>query len=226
MDMSKRLSSEPDPMVSAAAARLYSERVGYRFIKRAFDIAFSAGALVISSPIIGVTAIAIKIDSPGPVIFCQQRVGKDGKPFIMYKLRSMIANADDIVDDMQDLNEKDGPVFKITNDPRMTRVGKFIRKVSIDEIVQFVNVLKGEMSLVGPRPPLPKEVEQYSPRDMQRLLVKPGITCFWQTTPNRDSVPFNEWVNLDLKYILTCGPFTDLKIIGRTVRVVFNGEGN
>ncbi|MCC6102764.1 MAG: exopolysaccharide biosynthesis polyprenyl glycosylphosphotransferase [Atopobium sp.] len=208
-----------------AAGRLAS-RYGYRFAKRLFDIVFSLLVLVLLSWLYAVVAIAIKRDSEGPVFFKQERVGKDGKTFKMYKFRSMYVDAEERLKDLQDLNEKDGPVFKIKDDPRITRVGHFIRKTSIDELPQFINVLKGDMSIVGPRPALPREVSQYTPYQRERLLVKPGITCFWQTRRNRDDISFDEWVGLDLLYIKKCSMLTDLKLIVQTVGVVLTAQGN
>lgn len=208
------------------AAQRLALRYGYRVAKRLFDIMFSLLVLVLLSWVYAAVAIAIKHDSEGPVFFNQERVGKDGKTFKMYKFRSMYADAEERLKDLQDLNEKDGPVFKIKDDPRITHVGHFIRKTSIDELPQFINVLKGDMSIVGPRPALPREVCQYTPYQRERLLVKPGITCFWQTRRNRDSISFDEWVGLDLLYIKKCSVFTDLKLIIQTIGVVLTAQGN
>lgn len=208
------------------AAQRLASRYGYRVAKRLFDIMFSLLVLVLLSWVFAAVAIAIKHDSEGPVFFNQERVGKDGKTFKMYKFRSMYVDAEERLKDLQDLNEKDGPVFKIKDDPRITHVGHFIRKTSIDELPQFINVLKGDMSIVGPRPALPREVRQYTPYQKERLLVKPGITCFWQTRRNRDSISFDEWVGLDLLYIKKCSVLTDLKLIIQTVGVVLTAQGN
>ena len=205
------------------AAQRLASRYGYRVAKRLFDIMFR---LVLLSWVFAAVAIAIKHDSEGPVFFNQERVGKDGKTFKMYKFRSMYVDAEERLKDLQDLNEKDGPVFKIKDDPRITHVGHFIRKTSIDELPQFINVLKGDMSIVGPRPALPREVRQYTPYQQERLLVKPGITCFWQTRRNRDDISFDEWVGLDLLYIKKCSVLTDLKLILQTVGVVLTAQGN
>lgn len=144
----------------------------------------------------------------------------------MYKFRSMVPDAEERLSELYELNEKDGPVFKIEHDPRVTGVGKWLRKLSLDELPQFANVLKGDMSVVGPRPALPEEVAAYSGRQRQRLLVKPGITCFWQTRVNRDAIGFDEWVDLDLLYIKRCGALTDLKLIVQTVGVVLTAQGS
>ena len=199
----------------------------YRGFKRLFDIVFSLAIIVFLSPLFIATAIAIKIDDPeGPVFFKQERVGRYGKTFKMYKFRSMVADAEARLKDLQDLNEKDGPVFKIREDPRITRVGKFIRKTSIDEFPQFFNVLLGQMSVVGPRPALPKEVAQYNDYQRQRLLMKPGITCYWQTRRNRDSITFDEWIDLDLLYIRKCSVWSDFKLIIQTIGVVLTMQGS
>lgn len=219
-------SPDPDPAVTAAAERL-RRRIVYRLLKRAFDIVFSAAALVCLSWLYLIVAIAIKLDDPaGPVFFVQERVGRNGKRFRMWKFRSMCSDAEAKLAALQAQNEKDGPVFKIAEDPRVTRVGRFIRKTSIDELPQFANVLLGHMSVVGPRPALPKEVAAYTPRQRQRLLVKPGITCYWQTRRNRDAISFDEWVALDLLYIKKCSIWSDFKLITQTIGVVLTAQGS
>lgn len=216
-----------DLEAQAAAERLRTGRWAYRLVKRAFDVAFSAFVLVGFSWLFLIVAVAIKIDDPkGPVFFAQERVGRDGKTFRMYKFRSMCADAEQRLAELQDLNEKDGPVFKIANDPRITRVGRVIRKLSIDELPQFINVLVGDMSLVGPRPPLPKEVAECTPRQAQRLSIRGGLTCYWQTRRNRDSISFDEWVDLDLIYIKQCSVWADVKLIVQTVGVVLTAQGS
>jgi lipopolysaccharide/colanic/teichoic acid biosynthesis glycosyltransferase len=169
-------------------------------------------------------AIAIKRDSPGPVIFKQQRVGKDGKTFTMYKFRTMVVNAEEILDELLSKNEADGPVFKIKEDPRVTKSGKWLRKTSIDELPQLWNVLKGDMSLVGPRPPLEREVVQYDNYQRQRLSVKPGITCYWQVS-GRSNTTFDEWVELDIKYIQEQSLWTDIKLLFKTIGAVLRKDG-
>ncbi len=217
----------PDPETTIAVACLREGRVGYRFVKRAFDIAFSGSILILFSWLFLLTAIAIKIDDPsGPVFFGQDRVGRDGKRFRMWKFRSMCADAEAKLAELQAKNEKDGPVFKMADDPRITRVGHLIRKTSIDELPQFLNVFKGDMTVVGPRPALPKEVEEYTPRQEQRLLVKPGMTCFWQTRRNRDAISFDEWVELDLLYIKKCSVWADIKLVVQTIGVVLTAQGS
>ena len=198
---------------------------GYCKVKRAFDVVSSLCAMVVLSPVFLATAIAIKCEDPkGPVVFSQDRVGKDGKIFRMYKFRSMYVDAEERLKELQDLNEADGPVFKIKNDPRITKVGHFIRKYSIDELMQLVNVFKGDMSVVGPRPALPNEVVQYDDLAKQRLAVKPGLSCYWQVS-GRSNLSFEEWMQLDVKYINEMSVWTDIKIIALTVPAVLKGEG-
>ena len=218
--------TEEDAEAAAAAERLRTGRWGYRACKRVFDVVFSLFVLVFLSWLYLIIGVAIKLDNPhGPVIFSQTRVGKDGKEFRMYKFRSMVTDAETRLVDLLGRNEKSGPVFKLHDDPRVTRVGRVLRKVSLDELPQFVNVLKGDLSVVGPRPALPKEVAEYTARDRQRLLVKQGLTCFWQVQPDRDDIGFDEWVDLDLRYIRECGVATDLKLIARTVGCVLTAQG-
>ena len=202
-------------------------RWAYRLAKRAFDVVFSLLVLVCFCWLYAVIAILVKADDPkGPVIFSQDRVGRDGRVFRMHKFRSMCMDAEDRLDELQGLNEKSGPVFKIKDDPRVTRVGHWLRKLSLDELPQFWDVLKGDISIVGPRPALPKEVAQYDAYQRQRLLVKPGITCYWQTRRDRDSISFDEWVDLDLLYVRKCGVLTDLKLIIQTIGVVLTAQGS
>lgn len=193
------------------------DSVIYSTVKRFTDIVFSLMGLFILSPIMLIVIIAIKLeDLKGPVFFSQERVGYLGKKFRMYKFRSMYIDAEKRLNELQHLNEQSGPVFKIKNDPRITKVGKFIRKTSLDELPQLLNVLKGEMSIVGPRPALPSEVNQYNDYQKQRLLVKPGITCIWQVS-GRNNIGFNEWIELDLEYIKNQSFILDLKLILKTI---------
>ncbi len=201
------------------------KRYLYFFIKRVFDIIASLTGLIILSPVLLITSIAIKIEDKGPVIFSQERVGRNGKTFKMYKFRSMYTNAEEILKELKDLNEADGPVFKMKNDPRITKVGRFIRKYSIDEILQLINIIRGDMSVVGPRPALPKEVAEYDEFAKQRLLVKPGLSCYWQIS-GRSDIGFEQWMRLDVKYIKEMGILTDLKIILLTIPAVLKGEGS
>lgn len=201
------------------------ERYGYRLIKRLFDVCASFTALVLLSPMFLVVAIAIKAeDSQGKVFYSQIRVGKGGKRFRMYKFRSMVSNADELLKTLISENDVDGAMFKMKLDPRVTKVGSFIRKYSIDELPQLVNVLKGNMSLVGPRPPLEREVKEYTDYDKQRLYVKPGCTGLWQATV-RNSVGFDEMVRLDLIYVQKRSLKFDLWIIFRTVKIMFRPNG-
>lgn len=203
------------------------KRYAYRFFKRSFDVCFSALVLICFCWLYAGIAIWIKIDDPkGPVFFKQERVGKNGKRFYMHKFRSMVVDAEDKLAKLQHLNEKTGPVFKIKKDPRVTRAGYWLRKLSLDELPQFWDVLKGNISVVGPRPALPNEVDKYTDYQRQRLLVKPGITCYWQTRRDRDSITFDEWVDLDLLYIHKCGPWVDFKLIIQTVGCVLTAQGN
>ena len=192
----------------------------YRFTKRFFDILASLIGLITLSPVFLIVAIAIKIDDGGPVFYNQERIGKNGKEFKMYKFRSMKVNADQELKKLIHKNEVDGAMFKMKDDPRITRVGKFIRKTSIDEFPQLLNVLLGQMSIVGPRPPLPREVKMYTDYDWQRLYVRPGCTGLWQVTV-RNSVGFHEMVNIDLEYIQKRGFWLDIKIMFKTVKVIF-----
>ena len=203
------------------------DRIAFRFVKRTFDIVFSVTVLVLFCWLFAIIAILIKIDDPkGPVFFKQTRVGKNGKTFEMYKFRSMCVDAEEKLAKFKELNEKTGPVFKIADDPRITRVGKWLRKLSLDELPQFMNVLLSDMSIVGPRPALPAEVAAYNDYQRQRLLVKSGLTCYWQTRRNRDSITFDEWVDLDLLYIKKCSVWSDIKLIIQTVGVVLMAQGN
>ncbi|MDM8274179.1 sugar transferase [Enorma phocaeensis] len=226
VELSSGVSKGIDEETEAAAKRLRNGRLWYRFVKRVFDICFSLAVLIGLSWLFVIIAVAIKLDdSDGPVIFRQTRVGRDGREFTMYKFRSMCADAENRLAVLAASNEKDGPVFKMANDPRVTRVGRVLRKVSLDELPQFMNVLKGDISVVGPRPALPKEVARYTPRQRQRLSVKQGITCYWQTRRNRDSITFDEWVDLDLLYVKQCGFWADLKLIVQTVGCVLTAQG-
>lgn len=196
----------------------------YEKIKRFFDICISFAALVVLSPLLLVIAILIYLEDKGPVIYSQTRIGKDGRAFKLYKFRSMCVDADEKLKDLQKLNERDGPVFKIRDDPRVTKVGKFIRKTCIDELPQLVNIIKGDMSIVGPRPPLPNEVEQYNSYQKQRLLVVPGLTCYWQIQKGEETT-FDEWVELDLKYIKERSILLDFRLILLTFKVILSGKG-
>ena len=198
----------------------------YGFFKRVFDIVCSLLGLIILFVPLAIIAIVIWIDSPGASpIYRQDRVGKNGKTFKFYKFRSMVPNADKMLESLLSQNEMKGPAFKMKQDPRITRVGRFIRRTSIDELPQLWNVLKGDMSLVGPRPPLPREVAMYTEQQYQRLSVVPGLTCYWQIQPKRNTLSFDEWLSLDLKYISERNFWVDLKILFKTIGAVLGLEG-
>lgn len=197
--------------------------LGYKIIKRLFDIVFSAIALIIFSPVFLVTAIAIKMEDGGPVFFSGKRWGKDFKYFPMHKFRSMCVGAEKMTGAVITEEDKNGMAFKIKDDPRMTKMGKFVRRTSIDELPQLFNVLKGEMSLVGPRP-IQTTTTEGDPYDMQRWCVKPGITCIWQVC-GRAEVPWDEWVEMDLKYISEMSMVEDLKLLMYTVKAVLHKGG-
>ncbi len=193
-------------------------------MKRTLDIAAAGLLLAVAAPIIGVAALAIRMSSPGPIFFRQMRCGLHGRRFEMLKLRTMVQDAEQRKAELIELNEMDGPVFKIRNDPRVTPVGRWLRRWSIDELPQLWNVLRGDMSLVGPRPPVPSEVVQYATRDRRRLSMRPGLTCLWQVN-GRNEVNFEDWVRLDLEYIDTWSLARDASILARTVPAVLRGTG-
>jgi len=194
--------------------------------KRTFDIFFATLILLFFLPLMFIIAIVIVIDDPSAGPFYKQvRIGRHGNKFNMYKFRTMRANADQMVQKLASQNEMDGPVFKMKKDPRITRFGRFLRKVSLDELMQFFNVLKSDMSIVGPRPPLPKEVDQYTDYQKLRLLVTPGITCTWQIQKNRNDIPFDQWVEMDIEYIQTRSYANDLKIMLMTPVAMFTATG-
>lgn len=194
-------------------------------IKKAMDVLISLVVIVAFSPVFIIIALLIKFTSPGPVIFKQARVGLRGRPFDLYKFRTMVQNAESIKIQLAEKNEVDGPVFKIRNDPRVTSVGKFLRRTGLDELPQVFNVLKGEMSLIGPRPPLLSETKQYKRWQLRRLSVKPGLSCFWQIKPERNSIRFDKWMQLDLAYIDNWSIRLDLMILFKTVGTVFKRSG-
>lgn len=199
----------------------------YLTVKRGLDILLSAAALAVLWPVILVFMLAVVIEDPhGNPIFRQKRIGKDGRAFMMYKLRSMYTGAEKQLSFIIDQNEVNGNAFKIKNDPRITRVGRIARKYCIDEILQLLNVLKADMSLVGPRPPLPQEVAQYDEFERQRLSIRPGLTCYWQVYPHRHEISFDDWVAMDLKYIISRSLKTDIQLILKTFSVIFSGNGD
>jgi exopolysaccharide biosynthesis polyprenyl glycosylphosphotransferase len=197
--------------------------ISYAFFKRLIDIVCSFLGIIILSPILLIVAIAIKLESKGEAIFVQNRVGFRGKEFRMYKFRSMVEDAEELKDKLRGKNEMNGPMFKIKKDPRVTKVGAFIRKTSIDELPQLFNVLKGEMSLVGPRPSLPEEVKEFEPWMMERFGVKPGLTCYWQVS-GRNDIEFYDWMKLDIKYVREKSTLCDIKLIFKTFFVLFGDK--
>lgn len=202
------------------------QKRAYAFLCRSRDVVFSLLAILVLFPLMILVALLIVMDDPhGSPIFSQYRVGKNGRRFKLYKFRTMIVDAEEKLDVLLKKNEMDGPVFKIKKDPRITRIGRLLRKTSIDELPQLFNILKGEMSIVGPRPSLPREVKMYNAYQMQRLYVTPGLTCYWQIQPKRNSLTFDEWVALDIQYIQDRTFWLDWKIIFKTVGVVFTAQG-
>ena len=195
----------------------------YEICKRTIDIIGAGLGLILLSPIIAIVACAVKVTSKGPIFFSQKRVGKNGELFEMYKFRSMVVNAEELKENLEEQNEMSGPMFKIKDDPRITKVGKFIRKTSIDELPQLWNILKGDMSLVGPRPSLPKEVEQFDNWMFKRLSVRPGLTCYWQVS-GRNNIDFEDWMKLDVKYVEERNFWIDIKLIFKTVFVLFGDK--
>lgn len=212
-----------DIEIQGTYSKRYNKSSAYFFIKRIVDIIGALSGIVLMAPIMLIVAICIKLESKGPVVFSQERVGEKGKLFKMYKFRSMVINAEGLLDKLQEKNEMTGPMFKIKEDPRITKTGKFIRKTSIDELPQLFNVLKGDMSLVGPRPSLPKEVMEFTKRQKLRLVAKPGLTCYWQVS-GRNTIGFEEWMELDIKYIEERNTLTDIKLIFKTFGVLFGDE--
>ncbi len=215
---------------SRSARTVYIDKIhvthkpAYEALKRTFDIISSLLALILFSPLMLIVALAVFLQDFHNPFFAQTRLTKDGKEFKMFKFRSMCVDAEEKLSELRELNEADGPVFKIENDPRITRIGKFIRRTSMDELPQLVNILTGSMSFVGPRPPLPSEVAQYSNYQMHRLDVKSGLTCYWQCS-GRSNIGFDEWVDLDIQYIKERSLTTDLKIILKTIKAVIKKDG-
>ena len=195
----------------------------YEISKRAIDIIGAGSGLLLLSPVIAIVACAVKFTSKGPIFFSQKRVGKNGQLFDMYKFRSMVVNAEELKEKLANQNEMSGPMFKMKDDPRVTKVGKFIRKTSLDELPQLWNVLKGDMSLVGPRPSLPKEVKQFEEWMYKRLTVKPGLTCYWQVS-GRNNIDFEDWMKLDISYVEDRNLWIDIKLIFKTVFVLFGDK--
>lgn len=217
--------AQQDEVVLDRKAELYRKR-RYWVLRRGQDILFSTIALLVLWPFLLLVALVIYIDDPhGSPIFKQTRCGRNGKTFQLYKFRSMYVDAEERLEELLDENEMDGPAFKIKNDPRITRVGYILRRTSIDELPQLWNILKGDMSIVGPRPALPREVEMYDSYQRQRMYVTPGLTCYWQIQPNRNEISFEDWMALDIQYIQERNFWVDWKIIFKTVKVVLTGQG-
>ncbi|HEX9645153.1 MAG TPA: sugar transferase [Acidimicrobiia bacterium] len=208
----------------AAPGRLARAAAWKHGVKRIVDVTIAVAALVVLAPLFAAAAVAVKLTSPGPVFYSQPRVGRNGEIFAFRKFRSMYVGADEHKDNLRDLNEAQGPIFKMKRDPRVTRVGRLLRRLSLDELPQLAHVLSGKMSLVGPRPHLPEEVAEYGPLDYRRLSVKPGITCIWQVS-GRSELDFDTWVALDLEYIDRWSLWLDLKLIGKTIPAVLSGRG-
>lgn len=208
------------PRISPHPADTLYLRAGKRFL----DVVGALLALIVTSPLMLLAALLIKIESRGPILYKSTRLGWGGKPFTFLKLRSMVNDAHQKRHHVEHLNECDGPVFKISNDPRVTRVGRLLRRTSIDELPQLFNVLRGDMTLVGPRPPIPEEVRRYEPWQLKRLSVRPGLTCLWQIS-GRSRIGFQEWMRLDLEYIRHQSLAMDLKILVRTIPAVVSRDG-
>ncbi|MBI9089251.1 MAG: sugar transferase [Desulfobacterium sp.] len=212
--------------VSTMALQTTPQNEGKLFIKTLMDYGAGFFFLVLSLPLLIVISAAIKLISKGPVLYKQERLGLNGRKFMVYKFRTMVDNADELQKELMEMNEADGPVFKIKNDPRIiTWVGVLLRKTSLDELPQLINVLRGEMSLVGPRPPIPSEVGEYSIWQRRRLSMKPGLTCIWQISPRRNDLSFDDWMKMDLKYIDTWSLFNDVKLLVLTAKAVLMGSG-
>lgn len=199
-------------------------QMGQLVVKAAMDRVLAAVGVALLSPVFALIALAIKLDSPGPVLFRQVRSGLNGRRFTMYKFRTMVENAEQLKEELRRYNEMSGPVFKMAEDPRITRVGRWLRRTSLDELPQLWNVVLGQMSLVGPRPPIPEEVEQYERWQRRRLSMRPGLTCFWQIS-GRNEIDFDEWMAMDLKYIDNWSLKLDFIILGKTLPVVLGGRG-
>jgi lipopolysaccharide/colanic/teichoic acid biosynthesis glycosyltransferase len=193
--------------------------------KRLLDVVLSAFLLVLAFPLFLVLGLAVKLTSPGPVFYRWKVVGRNGRQFLGYKIRSMVVNADELKAQLENRNEMTGPVFKIAGDPRITAIGSWMRRYSLDELPQLYNVLKGDMALVGPRPPLRTEYERFTEYQKQKLAVKPGITCLWQISGRNEVSDFNEWVRLDLEYIRRWSIWLDLRILMGTLGAVLSGSG-
>lgn len=196
----------------------------YRAVKRAFDVTAALAGLGLVTPLLPFIVLLIKLETPGPVLFRQRRVGQYGRLFDCFKFRSMAVDAERVKDELRHLNEATGAAFKIKDDPRITGVGRFLRRSSLDEFPQLLNVLRGDMTIVGPRPQIPGEVADYAPTDARRLLVKPGLTCLWQVS-GRSHLDFNEWMDLDRRYVDAASAGLDFRILLRTLPAVIQRKG-
>lgn len=214
------------PQITVENTEIFYRKKPYDFFKRIIDIILSLLAIIVLSPVLILVALVIFIDDPkGSPVYVSKRVGKDGKEFTFLKFRTMQIDADKRVDELMAQNEADGPAFKIKDDPRITRVGGFLRKTCLDELMQLFNILNGTMSIVGPRPPIPREVEQYNEYQKLRLAVRPGLTCIWQVQPDKNDLSFDEWVDMDLDYIKNRSLWLDIKLIFGTFKCVLFGMG-
>lgn len=225
VDMSESLKMTSPPSKNRNEDSVYERKPIFDFVKGLFDFCASLIALVVLFPLLLIIALVIYFDDKGNPIFVQERCGKNGELFKMYKFRTMCVNAEARLAELKSQNEMDGPVFKIKNDPRITRVGKFLRSSGLDELPQLVNILKGDMSVVGPRPALPTEVEEYGEKEKIRLLIKPGLTCYWQIAPERNSITFEKWMELDRQYVQDRNVIVDLLLILKTVATVVKRQG-
>ncbi len=225
-DPGERGSAFPPPRKVMIRELKIPGKRNYWLIKRTVDIVASSLALIVLSPVFLIVAALIVLDDPkGGPFYSQYRCGRGGRLFRMHKFRSMKVGADKMLDALLKDNEMSGPAFKIKNDPRITRMGRFIRATSLDELPQLYNILKGEMTIVGPRPPLPREVEQYDEYQFQRLYVTPGLTCLWQIAPNRNDITFDRWLEMDIEYIINRSMALDIQIIFDTVKAVLRNDG-
>ena len=224
MSALETLRRPPSAAIEAALLAAPERPLWMRPVKRVLDIVVASVALIVTAPLILIAMVGIVVVDFGSPVFRQERIGRDGRSFMMFKLRTMVHGAHDLLPDLRRYSEVDGPVFKMRDDPRLHALGALLRRTSIDELPNFVNVLIGDMSVVGPRPPLPEEVAHYDAYALRRLVVKPGITCLWQIS-GRSEVSFEEWMELDNRYIDTWTPMGDIGIILRTVPAVVRGNG-
>ncbi|MDH4037630.1 MAG: sugar transferase [Candidatus Krumholzibacteria bacterium] len=216
--------SRAAPEFPAVDVMATAEPFGYRVSRRLFDLVFGFLILLLIAPVVPLLAVMIRLDSPGPILYRQTRIGQGGRRFTFLKFRSMYAGSDRKLDELAALNEQAGPIFKMRDDPRITPVGRFLRRSSLDEIPQILNVLRGDMSIVGPRPALPAEVSKYEPWQRRRLEARPGLTCLWQIS-GRSHIGFDEWMRLDVEYLRTRSLWTDVVILAKTIPAVMARRG-